>query len=687
MTISNMHVPARWGALVFLLALPALAMPPKGASAKARAKRDLAAALLAPAPAALRRPAKNELRPGADLSRCDLSGMEVPGVDLRDANLDDSDLVGANLAGANLARATLRRARMTGTFLQGACLLRTNFSDAVGANVSGAQLHPFFDTEPEEAGKDTSKFLLLGPDQAAPSHLEITGTGGLVLQEFGSHRNWILSPHGIVCSFASPDPTGAVQHALGRDGRKRLWAFMEQGVAIFPDADVPSRLETYGLPKGLKGVTATAAGEGSALYASATLPEAGGSVLLTLETTATKNRLRCATTMLGERAFQSLAAMPGLDSKVVLGVHPSRDEITVLDLAGGHLLYLPLPKDSRPLRVVPGAPGKVWFLASGTNTVGLVEVVGGELSITRTFYFGPKDKGDARLRGLACAPDGTVWVTAQSRPLLGRIAPDFERTQWALRGGIVPGEIVCGRDGKVYFTLVGRAMLGSFRPAGPLAVPGDASSSSTAPPPQASVAMPRLNGKVRREKALNRELPTVEEVEANLEPAAPQSLEEKKVPIPIPVPEGKGEEPAVLPAPIRKPELASPTGSSWDLLESMDLHLGEERITHILQRHSHDSAGGRGRFTAEASTREGLVALLAKGLAQAGEPGRVLKRYDPRGILHTPCWMDAPVGRYQSHGQWKETNCFDVVTLRVRLEDGTATQVVLSAYPVNPRKF
>jgi hypothetical protein len=197
--------------------------------------------------------------------------------------------------------------------------------------------------------------------------------------------------------------------------------------------------------------------------------------------------------------------------------------------------------------------------------------------------------------------------------------------------------------------------------------------------------MPRLSGKARRERALNRELPTVEEVEANLGPAAPQPLEEKKVP--APVPEGKGEEPAAVPPPARKPEPASPAGSAWELLESMDLHLGEERITHILQRHSHDSAGGRGQFTAEASTREGLVALLAKGLAKAGEVGRVLKRYDPRGILHTPCWMDAPVGRYQSHGVWKETNCFDVVTLRVRLDDGTAAQVVLSAYPVNPRKY
>jgi streptogramin lyase len=483
-----------------------------------------------------------------------------------------------------------------------------------------------------------------------------------------------------------PDRSGAVQHALGRDGRKRLWAFMEESVVIFPDVDhVPSRIESFKLPKGLQGVTATAAGEGSVLYASVTLPEAGVSALYTLEPTASMSRIHNMVMPLGKYAFQSMAAMPGLASKVVLGVHPSRDEITILNLAEGHMLYLPLPKDSRPLRVVPGTPGKAWFLAAGTNTVGLVEVVEGELRITRTFYLGPEGKGDARLRGLACAPDGTVWITAQSRPLLGRIAPDFELTEWALRDGMVPGEIVCGRDGKVYFTLVGRAMLGSFRPAGPLAASGDASSSWTVPPTQASVAMPRLNGKVRREQALNRELPTVEEVEANLEPVTPQPLEEKKVP--VPVPEGKDEEPAAVPPPARKPEPALPPGSAWELLESMDLHLGEDRITHILQRHSHDSAGGRGQFTAEASTREGLVALLVKGLEKAGEPGRVLKRYDPSGILHTPCWMDAPVGRYQSHGEWKETNCFDVVTLRVRLEDGTAAQVVLSAYPVNPRKY
>ncbi|NTV75553.1 MAG: hypothetical protein HGA66_15290, partial [Holophaga sp.] len=305
-----------------------------------------------------------------------------------------------------------------------------------------------------------------------------------------------------------------------------------------------------------------------------------------------------------------------------------------------------------------------------TNTLGVVESLGGELGITREFILPAVGKSDMRLRGLACAPDGTVWFTAQAPPVLGRITPDFVMTRWQVLDGLVPGEIACGPGGKVYFTLVGRSMLGSFRPAGPLPVPQDASSSWTVPPPQTRAALPRLSGKLRRERALNRELPTVEEVDAG--PAVPDGQEEKKA---VPVALETKEAPASLP------------GSAFDLLESLDLHLSDDRIAHILKRHSHGLPNGRGQFTAAASTREGLLALLSKGLARAGEAGKVVKRYDPSGILHTPCWMDAPIGRYQSQGAWKETNCFDVVTLRVPLEDGTSAQVVLSAYPVSPRKF
>jgi hypothetical protein len=510
--------------------------------------------------------------------------------------------------------------------------------------------------------------------------------GGLVLQEPGTFRNGIISPFGTQFHFWGQGGSEPALQALGRDGRGNLWAFRDGKVSIIPDTALfAGKGDEYLDLRLTGGVVATAAGTGGTLYASVAASKDDVARFLILEPATSTRRLKSTSYPLNGFTFQSMAAMPGLASKAVLGVDPARDEVTFVNLEKLQLAGLPMAKGGRPVRVAPGAPGQAWFLAPGTNTVGLVETVGGEPFISHEIVIPPSGRPDLRLRGLACAPDGAVWFTMQAPPALGRITPDLVLKRWSLPGGMVPGEIACGRDGKVYFTLVGRAMLGSFRPAGPLAAPEDASSSWTIPPPPTAAPVPRLSGKARRERALNRELPTVEEVEASLEPAATQPLEEKKVP--IPAPEGKGEEPAAVPAPVRKPEPASPAGSAWELLESMDLHLGEDRITHILQRHSHDSAGGRGQFTAEASTREGLVALLAKGLAQAGEPGRVLKRYDPRGILHTPCWLDAPVGRYQSHGQWKETNCFDVATLRVRLEDGTAAQVVLSAYPVNPRKY
>jgi streptogramin lyase len=681
-----------------LLALPVLAMPPKGgpAKAKAKAKRQVQAALLAPAPATLRRPEEAELRPGAVLTRCNLAGRDLSNLDLRGVNLDDSDLGGANLTGADLSLASLQRAQMTGASLKDAWLVQADFKDATGANLAGARLHPFFDTDPDEAKDYSLKFFLLPEAAGRPTRIEMGSTGMLVLQETGTSRGGVLSPHGTNLAFTIPGGSEPTSRILGRDGGGNVWVFGDGNARIFREAELFTRVARgFRDPQYLSGVVATAAGEGETIYASVA-PPGKGTMLLALRPKGTTGKLMVEGFLTQGFAFQSMAAMPGLASRMVLGVDPSRDEINTVDPLGRRIGAIELAKGSRPLRLAPGGAGKVWFLAPGNNRVGLVENVGGVPDITREFILPTWGQDDLRLRGLACAPDGTVWITQQSPPALGRIAADSSLTRWPLPDGMVPGEIACGRDGRVYFTLVGRAMLGSFRPAGPLAPPEDPSSSWTVPPPQTSAAMPRLSGKVRRERALNRELPTVEEVEANLEAAAPQPLEEKKTPILVPegkaeepatVPEGKAEDPAVISPSARKPEPASAAGSPRDLLESMDLHLGEERITHILRRHSHDSAGAWGQFTAAASTREGLVALLAKGLAQAGEPGRVLKRYDPRGILHTPCWMDAPVGRYQSHGQWKETNCFDVVTLRVRLEDGTAAQVVLSAYPVNPRKY
>jgi hypothetical protein len=114
-----------------------------------------------------------------------------------------------------------------------------------------------------------------------------------------------------------------------------------------------------------------------------------------------------------------------------------------------------------------------------------------------------------------------------------------------------------------------------------------------------------------------------------------------------------------------------------------------------MDKHFHGLPNTASQFNAKFSHREAFLSLVLEGVRQAGQGfGRVTRRTEPAGILHTECRMDEEVGTFTvldpdaPEGVRRvATRCFDIVTERVPFKDGTSGHLILSIYPENPNKF
>jgi len=112
-----------------------------------------------------------------------------------------------------------------------------------------------------------------------------------------------------------------------------------------------------------------------------------------------------------------------------------------------------------------------------------------------------------------------------------------------------------------------------------------------------------------------------------------------------------------------------------------------DRTDHILDRHGYNVDPENSQFNPEFSTPAQLPGLILEGLRRAVETGRVLRRYDPFGMKHTPCDLGRPVGYYQKWYpaekayHWQPTSWVDVVTRPWRMPDGSVRTVIWSAFP------
>jgi hypothetical protein len=659
------------------------------------------------------------------------------GADLRDANLGDADLrrcdlAGADLRGADLTGARLGGAVLTGARLEGARLFKADLSGAIDLDLTGAELHPFFEIDPGEEVGDIKI-------------LDCSATGS-----HGDPRDLVCGPDGRLFWLAGEHPTlfnmtvtGALHamgsagdtrmHGLVKDSRDRLWCF---GDRMFGNFD----LTRFALTAAGRTLTFTHC-KGSNLTGAPSRIVAGadGEVWLSYPERAvrmaepeTAGKFAWNTVPYDACGFpRNTLALGSRDGRWSVFLAPGKGPSHVGSLASGKIVPLPFAEGIRPDRVATGPDHRVWFTASGpaTSEVSVIGVVDPVDLLTRIYPVKPA-AGTGKfpdLRGLALGPDRCIWFTDRTGGRIGRIDGEGGIDGFDLPPGMRPMEITCGQDGRMLFTLEGRNAIGSIRverrPATRFAQApapraeenvverkegkaetrlnhpaADGSGAKLAPEPMkpsaaASRPAARDRQEAQRQRGLRAERRFQERLAAESGSGARDSVPEAKEP----EPEAKE---ALTGTTGPGPEVDAAAPGPLQRLDSLGVLLARGATRHILARHGAASPAGKSRFHPDFHTRERLEALLADGMEgvdgiasvrkarsrvrKRGEGRHAARRLtvvDTRGRYLTHCEADRPVGKAGG----EPTRCFRVVTLRVRDADGQLLHDVVTAYPVAER--
>lgn len=124
---------------------------------------------------------------------------------------------------------------------------------------------------------------------------------------------------------------------------------------------------------------------------------------------------------------------------------------------------------------------------------------------------------------------------------------------------------------------------------------------------------------------------------------------------------------------------ASP--SLGDRLEALGINLSRGALRHILRQHGHGRVAAKGQFSAALSTPAELAALLVQGLEEAGEIARI-QSYNPLGEKRYLTLCRRPEVGCTPHAEARlATSRFVVVTAKVGGDHD-----VITAYPVVERR-
>lgn len=616
------------------------------------------------------------------------AGADLRGADLRGADLRRLDLTGADLRGADLTRARLGSAILTGARLEGARLFCADIGGAIGLDLSGTRLHPFFEIlEDEEVG-----------------HLKTLNLGRPGNEERGPVRNLASGPDGRLFWTQGEDPvienitvTGVRHsmppvvdtrlHALVADSRGRLWTVGDHLIGIcslasvsrtITDKPIPFNTWKMDIPTRPNQVVAGSNGD---LWVSV------ADRVLRISHDPVSNTFGFRD--LGIRSAGPAArtlGVSGSDEAGIAFVVPEQERVFFHRGPREPSSTFGLPPGSRPRRLVPGQDGRLWFVQTGLAGIGEIGVNGSGCKVH--LLDGPATQP----HGIAPGPDGCMWFTDTAGERIGRIASGGGVTWFPLPRGSRPQEIVPAPDGRMLFTLEGRNTIGSIRavlrPAtrlapGPVdrlaqeaaeskhddrkaaALPagGDSSTSSTTtsswevpvyrPRP---VSSPKTLSREERHALHQRRMEAAEKALL-----ARQALEPKEAPAPPTGPEAPSSELDAL----------------LDQLETQAVLLTPGAVRHSQTRHC-GASDANGQWAAPWADPQALAALIARGMLASGAIAKVTA---PDGGFETACESKEIVGTYRDRQGVHPTRWFRVITERHTVED-QEVQIVVTAYPI-----
>jgi hypothetical protein len=416
---------------------------------------------------------------------------------------------------------------------------------------------------------------------------------------------------------------------------------------------------------------------------------------------------------------------------------------------------------SRPQRIVMGPDDRVWLTQTGAHGVTEIHPDPASQAIATELHPVLTGKTPPGPHGIAIGPDGCMWFTLTTGNQIARIGPegrDFQ--QFDLPPGTRPVELVCGHDGRLFFTLEGRNAIGSIRARKPLregefsaqelrdleAIAADAAGvrTETPVPTAGTMAESKADSKAgadpwagpvyrprparvkpatqaqrwaahmelerlaeeRREARLAEEPEPAEAGEARAEAkdeagaaasgakagaakaeardeagAAASGAEAAAARAEAKDAAGSGIRAAGAAAPAAPPRPAG-TMRLWE----ENVYLTRGAVRHAGRRHGRHARKPAGQFAEAYWSHEALERLIAEGLLESGAIGKVQARrnleLDRGASFFTRCRHQEVVGAYYDRaGARVATRSFEVCTLRT-WHDGVEIQVVKTAYPV-----
>lgn len=666
--------------------------------------------------------------------RADLRGANLRWADLRRCNLEGADLRGADLTGARLGSALLQ-----GANLEGAQLYLADIAGAMGLDLKGAQLHPFFEVDEDEPIGAVKILRLSDQDQetkALPRNL-VCGPDGQLFWTLGDGPViQTMSPTGETMNVT---PSGDTRmQAMVKDSQDRMWCFGDRKLSLFDlrvvaGAATGTLFETdcanFPLASTPNQVTAGTAGEvwlslpGRALQMN--FDRAPGKfdhtpyVFKDLDPAIADNS-RVVPSRDGNTIF---FASP--DSPRVFAWRKGAPKTAWLDLYTHKAAQRVIP--SKPQRIVMGPDDRVWITQTGVHGVTEIYPDPGGAAMATELHPVTTGKLMPGPHGIAIGPDAKMWFTATTGGHIGRIGPEGKGFQlFELPPGIEPLEIVRAHDGRLFFTMAGRNAIGSIRaevrPAtrerriedrsdreaitrAPERAERKADSAPAEPEASAGAAAEGQDGwagelyrpKPGRIKPATQaqrwqahlELEQLAEQRRQARQAEEQQRE--RAGAAASAADAEREEPVELEE-FKEPKADSPAPSGPPRREPV-LRLWEEKVyltggavRHIQWRHGKPSRKPDSQFAAAYWSREALEQLIADGMLESGAIGKELSRRNPEldrsASFFTRCRRKEVVGVCHTRaGARVETRSFEVCTLRC-WKDGVEVNVVKTAYPV-----